>query len=563
VCGGRLWQQSVGAYGGYIPYRIDDPNGEFSDAYKGAIRAAANAWVDASEGLVRIVECPTCHGRVIVVVPGTGDGIVDQTRYEEVLPMPVNEGASPPLHVIAHQWGHAIGLGHTYERADRDRYVRFDPAVWCGPQRAGLPPTCAYGPDQPGVARVPSDTFGVYDEKSKMNAFGIDGVCGNDQPDPNAGMPTAGDGSAVEELYLGHNGGWLPFQPIGRSVSPTEPLDYQPAPGVDPVGTPAITEWSPPAVEIFVRGTDHSVYAIHNVLSGPLFLQWSPWTVVAADVDADPAVTFLDANTLILAVREQSDGAIRLRARTKGTWGPWASLGAPAVGAGSAPAIAAMNGQVVMAVVRGNDGLQYAFGCTDPETLCATSAGQPDAWKALVPLPPDTPTPGRAIGKPSIAYMPSGRFYLTAVADDYSAWLIGSETSSTDFGNNFWVRLPGVDIEQGDPDPVVAVTATGADPTSFAESYFARGSNGRLIDNNQSQRTFNLGGILASGPGVASALDGDFWVHIAALINDHGHPGVWLKYYGWNGYVAPCNYNAPGTCGQCGCDLPDGFACSM
>jgi hypothetical protein len=554
-CGARLWENGFNAFDGLIKYRIDDPHGMFSDTYKKAIGTVAQAWQDASEGLVRIVECATCRGRVVVVVPGTGDGVVDSTKYEEVLPMPVNAEGAPPLHVIAHQWGHVMGLGHTYERADRDRYVRFDPAIWCGAQRAGLPPTCAYGPDQPGVPRVASDTFGVYDEKSKMNGFAVDGICGSAQPDPTSGTPTDSDGSAVEELYFGHTGGWLPFQPIGRSMSRAQPLDYQLAPGIDPVGSPAITAWTPPAVEVFVRGTDDAVYTIRNVLAGPLFRQWSPWETVATGVRADPAAVFADADTLYLAVRAHVEDSIRLRARTKGTWGAWASLGAPAAGAASAPAIAIRGGELMMVLVRGNDGLLYSLSCTDPATLCAASAGRPKPWTALPPLPP-----GASIGKPNAAFLTDGRLFVTAAALDGSPWLIGSDSSGSEFGDTFWIPLSGIDLMDDDPDPTIGVTVNG-DNIGF----YARGASGRLINASIGQRNFNLGGIVASGVGTTAALDGQLSVYIAALINDHGHPGVWVKYYSaanGSGYFAPCNYNAQGTCNQCGCDIPNGPACN-
>ena len=75
--------------------------------------------------------CGPCLGRFVTIVPGDGDGIVDPVALEQVVPMPVPAGpqASLPLHRIAHQWGHVVGLDDAYKRADRDPYVSFDPAV--------------------------------------------------------------------------------------------------------------------------------------------------------------------------------------------------------------------------------------------------------------------------------------------------------------------------------------------------------------------------------------------------------------------------------------------------
>jgi hypothetical protein len=547
-CGQRLWERSVGSYDGLITFRIDDPQDLFSESYESAIRSIAQAWSSATEGLVAIRECPTCFGRIVVVVPGTGDGIVDPTQYAQVLPMPVKPGAPLPLHAIAHQWGHVMGIGHTYERADRDRYVRFDPTVWCGADRSGLPPRCAFGPDQPGLPAVASDTFGVYDEKSKMNGFSIDGICGSAEPDPASGVPTDSDGSAVEELYMERTGGWSPFQPIARSTSPTQPLDYQLAPGVDPVGSPAITEWTPPALEVFARGTDGAVYTTHNQLSGFTFQQWSPWEVVATDVDADPAAMHADPKKLHLVVRARADGSIRLRTRANGVWGAWSSLGAPAAGAASAPTIAVKGAQPLSVLVRGGDGLIYLFTCTDA-TTCAANAGRPDAWSPL-PAPP----PGTLIGKPTAVFIASGNLKVAAVASDRTAWLI--DGAGVDFSNRGWGILPGIEVMPGDPDPAVAVQAYGD-----AIGLYARGPRGTLIDASPWYFISALGGVIKSAPAVTAALDGQPWVHFAALVDDHGHPGVWLKYYG--GFKAPCNYNAPGTCAQCGCNVPNGPACEM
>src|SRR4029079_18780210 len=126
--------------------------------------------------------------------------------------------------------------------------------------------------------------------KSKMNGFKIDGICGSSEPDPTSGEPTPGDAAAVEELFASQALQWSPFRPIGRSVSLGQPLDYQLAPGVDSIGTPAIAAWTSPAVEVFVRGTGNFVYGTHNELASGAFLRWSDWQLVALGVDASPAI---------------------------------------------------------------------------------------------------------------------------------------------------------------------------------------------------------------------------------------------------------------------------------
>jgi len=49
---------------------------------------------------------------------------------------------------------------------------------------------------------------------------------------------------------------------------------------------------------------------------------------------------------------------------------------------------------------------------------------------------------------------------------------------------------------------------------------------------------------------------------VAALIYDHGRPGIWWKFRtNVATYRPPCNYNMPGTCAQCGCNVPNTPPC--
>jgi hypothetical protein len=545
-CGGRLWRDGATALYTLIPYRILDPAGQFPDAYKTAIRAGAEAWSTATSGLATFRECASCTGRFVSVVPGDGDGVVDPAEMEEVLPLPVDAQslANPPLHRIAHQWGHAIGLGHTYQRADRDQYVRFDPAIWCGAPGTGLPPRCAFGPNEPGSLAIASDTFGAYDEKSKMNGFAADGICGSTEPDPGSGQPTAGDAAAVEELFYSQTAFWAPFRPLGLPVSATEPLDYHLAPGVDPVGAPAIAAWTAPAFQIFARGSNGVVYQLVGQMA-----QVSPlWAPIASGADSDPASAFTDGSTLHLAVRAEADETIRLQTQRHGIWGTAVSLGAPANGAASAPALAARDAQRLDVLVLGGDGLVYVLTCTDPAAGCAASATGAGAWTAL-PAGPG----GSMVSKPSAAWSPDGQsLYMTAVAKDGVGWLIGADGDGS-FAGKTWSPVP-LEVDHADPAEGIAI--------AFAPELgmFARNPQHALINGSPSFVYPPLGGVLASAPAVASPAVGGPWIDIAAVIEDHGHPGVWWKFWGPS-YVPPCNYNLPGTCAQCGCNVPQGPSC--
>ena len=462
-CGGRLWRDGPHALAGYIPYRIHDPDGAFSEGYKSAIRASADAWTKATGGLITFAECSNCTGRFVSVVPGPGDGLDASADWEQFLPLPVDSTApgAIPWRRISHQWGHAIGLDDMYRRPDRGRYTRFDPAVWCR-NGASLPATCASsGPaQQPGSPPIASGTFGPYDELSVMNGFPSDGICDGAVADPTSGQPTPADASAVEELYLGMAGPWAPFQPIARSVAPNDPLDYQLAPGVDPIGGPAIAEWTAPSVHIAVRGSDDNVYETWNDLLGTTFVDWADWRVVADRVDADPALVFAGADTLYLVVRSAVDGSLRLRTRTGGVWGNWGSLGAPADGAASAPSIIVPpDGNSLSVFVRSADNLIYQLECKDPATMCAASAGAANAWTAL-----PSPSIGGFVGKPTATWLADGSGpIVSAIGADDGAWIIALESGPYHWGT--WVPTAALSISLSispqDPDPSVALASSG------------------------------------------------------------------------------------------------------
>ena len=550
-CGGRLWQNSL-TKSVLVSYRILDPANEFSAGYRAAIRASANAWFRASGKFVTFKECAVCSGKFISVVPGDGDGIINPDDPEQRLPMPVDGSGRVSPHRIAHQWGHVLGLSHTYERADRDRYMGFDPEIWCAAGRSGLPPRCAAGTaDLPGFPEITTGTFGAFDEKSKMNGLRSDGICGADEPDEDSGEPTIGDVSALAELFFGVTSFWSPFQPIGRSVSPNQPLDYQLAPGVDPIGSPALAEVDYASPEIFVRGTDDRVYTTtRRDLMSSTTAQWNDWTPVAADVDADPAVVFswLDppaTKTLFLAVRSRIDGQIHLRARRGGAWeSTWVPLGAPPPGAASAPALASYSPTVLAVVVRGGDGLIYRLACMDAQNGCTAIAAQPNAW---MPLPPPPSPSGIFVGKPSAFWaLDNTKLTVAAVTDDRAVMVM----TMVDAGGGQWVRAESIsnDLAPDDPDPGVAIATYGF-PGDV--SFFARNQQGLLANETLRETYSSIGGMLVSPPGVVAITHTVIRTDIAAIIDDHGHPGVWWRYQ--DALPAfPCYYNRPGACLECG-----------
>jgi hypothetical protein len=157
------------------------------------------------------------------------------------------------------------------------------------------------------------------------------------------------------------------------------------------------------------------------------------------------------------------------------------------------------------------------------------------------------------ISKPMALWAEDSWLMVTTVAEDNDGWLIGG--TGAGFDGSAWQRLP-IDLMDGDPNPGVAVQF-------FAGELGFHGRNARRA-HVQSSGTSALppfGGVLTATPGVVSPRQGEYRIDVAAVIEDHGHPGVWWRF--WGGYTPPCNYNVPGMCAQCGCNLPNTPSCSL
>src|SRR5262249_44053599 len=123
--------------------------------------------------------------------------------------------------------------------------------------------------------------------------------------------------------------------------------------------------------------------------------------------------------------------------------------------------------------------------------------------------------------------------------------------SGVDTGGSNWAPVDTIsaDLAPDDPDPGVAIATT---PVPGDVAFLARNRQGLLVNDTLASSFFPIGGVLASPPrAVAIYYKTIVRTDVAAIIDDHGHPGVWWRYNDDN-YQAPCYYNRPGTCLQCG-----------
>ncbi len=536
TCGGQLWG------GGLIRYHITKSIGgrTFTDADVTVIRSAAESWNKAASGVVVLQEvadlaaCQALHRCLDIQAstPGTGSAGGNPSYFAT----PVD------FNTAAHEFGHSIGLPHTFARHDRDRYVSMSQAEFC-PGQTGKgqdPVKCKQWPSaDPSEPSIPTGSFGQYDSRSVMNYTSGD-ICEDDGLEPSSVGPRSQDGSAAIELYRTLSG-WSPFQSLGKDVDATKKLDYNLAPGVTMSGDPALSSWGLPALNIFVRGSDGHVYDKHkNVNARGSFQSWSEWMDMSMrGVDSNPASTSWGAGRIDLVVKRGIDKAIWTRQFFGGAWQAWWSLGNPAIGIAvdSSPAITTWGPGRLDLFVRGTDRQMYTRTCNGNSTAtCSTAA----AWSEWTLIGPG----GVFWGNPAATSEAVDKITVAVHGDDNFAWTLRLAN-----GTWAWSRVDAVGVLAG-----LKTTASSPALASFRGAnsrieLFIKGSDGRLWQNEYKgswSGFMPLGGDILGNP-VAFAV-GAQRIEVAAVMDDHGSGGVWRKYFPWQ---HPCYTDE--NCGSCGC----------
>ena len=272
---------------------------------------------------------------------------------------------------------------------------------------------------------------------------------------------------------------------------------------------------------------------------------------VAGAVDGDPAVVFAllvdPVQTLYLAVRSQEDGNIRLRARRDSEWGDVdRSLGAPPAGAASAPALASDE-----PVIRSQSS---CAGATGSSIGCS-------AWTRWT-----TATISASASPSAVDARSRHRHRAFSWASRRAVWLLSNTAGSTVAAirddrvahgtaptSDRSVGPGGVTPQNlndrsrspDDPDPGVGITLHSRRPASWPSS---PATSRRLLvsASTTTAKYFPIGGVLASPPAaVASYHDSPCRTDVAAIIDDHGRPGVWWRFNDGKSYTAALQLQPP------------------
>ncbi len=534
-CGGVLWPATG------IPYKIiTSENGlTFSGGDLSNISNWIGVWNARTLGgappLFRCdIPTDTCssYGRWLAIHPGGNGGIsnIARTGQQDMTLAPGNAA-----YYDSHELGHAIGLPHLWNRPDRDRYLKFS-NFWCGSQdltdtvwtkcMAPGPGELGYDPKFPSI---PTGLLGVFNETSVMNYISPD-ICEsvNDCQPSAADTATDADGAAAIELYRSAED-WAPFNTLGDDVGQCSVLNYDLAPGVSMLGSPAVVSLGYPSLEVYVRGSDGHIYRRYKNVSGGVFQGWSSWSDLGGGFNSDPAAVSWGAGRIDVFARKSSDGAIYQRTYS-GSWSSWTSIGKPSVGIGSAPAVSSWGPNRLDVFVKGSgDSLLYHKSFTG-------------SWSSWAVRGDKT-----FVGKPAAVSWGNGRINVVVKRSNnvlWSIWYDGSWRSFYSLGS------------LADSGASPAVSSWGPNRLNVFYRYNGTLYLKTLMGNWLSP--LPLGGqLVASGtPAAVAQTTPSNRIDVMAPVNDHGSLGVWWKYYP---FQRPCYWASTSSCG--GCNSAETNAC--
>jgi hypothetical protein len=363
--------------GGRVPYRFADASdGVEADALMNtpAERQAVRDQMDRWEGellvqdpanrtrWIRYIQFVPCEDRcenedsyVLFRFNRTGETnqmctYLDRDNKERVGRNPAENGITT-FHVYAtagandvrHELGHCLGLWHEFNRGDADAWLNEVPDAdglvfrnRFNTRAALMPPLGNYDYDSIMHYRSYGDVDGDGDNELRWTD-----ALGNTFDRLKLHGVSPRDVSRLLQYYAYEaHPNWAFFESL---AAPAADPDVRPdpllAPGVEPVGTPAIANQSPGNFDVFVRGTDNRIYW-KSFRRRWLPFEPSPiedvgaWASLGCCFGSDPsAISRGDGQIDVVAI-----GAVTGRPSRKrfagGAWGQWVYVrdGVPAGG---------------------------------------------------------------------------------------------------------------------------------------------------------------------------------------------------------------------------------------
>jgi len=288
--------------------------------------------------------------------------------------------------------------------------------------------------------------------------------------------------------------------------------------GVTIVGDPAVARNADGRLEVFVVGTDHSLYHNFQTLAGSN--SWSGFTRLGGNVITDPVVGE-DADGRIEVFVVGTDHAVWRNAETvvsnSNSYSGFNSLGGSILGE---PAVARnTDGTLELFVVGANKQLLHNF----------QSAANSNNWVGFSSLG------GAVILDPVVAQNQDGRLEVFVIGTDNGIWHKFQTSPSSHLSYSGFFTLGGFVIK----DPAVGLNTDGR-----LEVFAVQSSNALYHDAQTSAGTnswtgfFSLGGGIIKKPAVAQNEDGRLEVFVigtdkALYYNIQSTIGSFLSYSGF------------------------------
>jgi Astacin (Peptidase family M12A) len=478
--------------------------------FRERVETAMAGWCEATAGALCFGPWQG-EGRVVTigVRPGAcyaaGGGGHQPTVWLDPEGTEVCDGAG-----YAHALGHALGLVHAYQRPDRDRYLTFAPEQLACDCADDALRTC--GPHLGAFETFDYASIMMYPTAASAPLLLFDKQGGVLRP---ARLPSRLDGSALLQIAA-LSVGWQPFAPLGATPDALAPLDPQLPGGATIVGSPAAVVVSPlgdaSALHLVVRGSNGHLYEkitprpwTQGPDPRPSFAA-SPWLDLGGEFDSDPAASTSSAGDRLYLAARRIDGQIYLR---EGANGGWVSVGAPSVGAASAPALAAASPGRLDVVLRGADNRGWKL---------TRETGRPANWVS---------SPIFIEGKPAIVSRGQGRLSIVAKVpgEPRLLHLARSPQAPECYPTDDWwcpLTYPAGGVIEG-PSPALVATE-GGDLELFAMRAGSLLSQTRYHDAWAPTWT-PLGGYAQSDPAAAIWPDGTITLYLLGRVSLHGDAG--------------------------------------
>ena len=419
--------------------------------------------------------------------------------------------ATTDANTIRHELGHCLGLWHEQNRADRDAWLEETPDADTNDDWDGVFDVSPKGPElMPLLGNYDYNSIMHYKSRGKSNVLRWTDARGNEFSRSQLTGVSSRDKSRVLQYYARQaNPRWGFFEPLAEADpdSDTRP-DPMLAPGVSPVGTPAVAWQNEGNFEVFARGSDNRIYwksFRRRVVAGVVINSRGAWTSLGCCFASDPSAVSPAFGHVEVAAIGADSGRPAKKRLLNDVWGGWTYVGSDPP---SDIALTQEGWRIGPAIASRAGGLLDVFVVLDSGNL-AVSTRVNGAWTNWTEFEKNVDVTAR----PAALAMSASQVRLAVTADDNKLYepLVTFNNDSRSPTASFGVRQATTSYR--------TAPALAARPDAV-QSYrvLIVGPDGRVMHKFQGASWRDIGGIPLVGTGVGAVGDGAF----GALVVMHG-----------------------------------------